>query len=874
LPEHLYLPRRPFADDATQLAAWVEALQSTPPEGLKQLAPGWPVVGNWMAWLPFAEELQRLHRELAGDRLNFADVLRRGKSVAGFRDSGRWKVLAAIQERYWSLLDEENQWDQQQARIVAIDRKEIQFRGRVLLVGVVDLNRVQRTMLAAIADQCTALVSAPESFADRFDEEGCLVESAWRTPPLPVPLDSISVRERPSDQAAAVVEEIDSLGDKYSVHDVAIGVADAALTPFLKHACSLAGQPVHSAAGTPVATSSPYQLLMSVAELLREPSPRQFAAVLRHPLTAAMLRGRGITADVLTATDSDISNRVPTRLPIGRREDRGDTPAIVLRTVQAVHEWLEPLGGLNLSTRRPIRSVTAWARIWLDWFRSAVKDADVRTSRFDAAVQQIEAALMTSADLASQRIPQLNPSEALALALRSMQTDRIPDRPDDDAIEMLGWLELPLDESSVVIIAGMNEGATPRPAPHDPFLPDRLRRCLEIDDDARRWARDVYCLTTLVGSRRRVRFVCGRRNPDGDPLFPSRLLLLGHTDEIPRRVRRLVDREEEKAPESAADLSTATPSRTVQPRVIPLVFREPPQPQPDWPRRGESPRVHPVTSFGDYLTCPYRYYLRHELGLRKSTDDAVELSAARFGDLMHLVLTRVALPELVDETNADRLAGKLFELLDEVANDTFGEAKASSVALQIETMRRRLQAFAAWQAKWRREGNRILHVEQSFETIRPDWMPGGINAVLKGRIDRIDVNEQSGEALILDYKTGDSVSEPDKTHRRGDQWIDLQLPLYRHLVVGLGIQNPKVGYLAISKKLDRDPLRLPKWTEFEFSDADKAAADVVRRIHDGLFWPPDTEISPLIDDFAELCRGGARDRDSPEDNGDAEEADE
>ena len=49
-----------------------------------------------------------------------------------------------------------------------------------------------------------------------------------------------------------------------------------------------------------------------------------------------------------------------------------------------------------------------------------------------------------------------------------------------------------------------------------------------------------------------------------------------------------------------------------------------------------------------------------------------------------------------------------------------------------------------------------------------------------GRIDRIDHHPDLGWRLI-DFKSSDSGTTPDKAHRKSDRWIDLQLPLYRGL---------------------------------------------------------------------------------------------
>jgi len=55
----------------------------------------------------------------------------------------------------------------------------------------------------------------------------------------------------------------------------------------------------------------------------------------------------------------------------------------------------------------------------------------------------------------------------------------------------------------------------------DLFLPNQLRRGLDIEDNDRRYARDAYALSVLAASREDLRLIVGRRSADGDPLLPA-----------------------------------------------------------------------------------------------------------------------------------------------------------------------------------------------------------------------------------------------------------------------------------------------------------------------------------------------------------------
>ena len=95
----------------------------------------------------------------------------------------------------------------------------------------------------------------------------------------------------------------------------------------------------------------------------------------------------------------------------------------------------------------------------------------------------------------------------------------IPPDPDRAAIELLGWLELHLDDAPVAIVTGFNEPYLPKTVNADAFLPNRLRSALGLEDNAARYARDAYQLTAILHSRDQVRLIAGRRNQHVEPVL-------------------------------------------------------------------------------------------------------------------------------------------------------------------------------------------------------------------------------------------------------------------------------------------------------------------------------------------------------------------
>ncbi len=266
-----------------------------------------------------------------------------------------------------------------------------------------------------------------------------------------------------------------------------------------------------------------------------------------------------------------------------------------------------------------------------------------------------------------------------------------------------------------------------------------------------------------------------------------------------------------------------------------------------------------MTAFRDYLRCPFRFFLKHVLRLRAVNDTADELDPAAFGSLIHEVLRRFGESELKDSIEAF-----LVEVLHQYVREQFGPRPPVALDLQVRRAMERLKNFARWQASRRASGWRIECVEFKREDCH--FAVGGGAAegdaeqaiLLRGRIDRIDIHEDTGVWALLDYKTGDSGRDPEQQHRRAGEWIDLQLPLYRYLVQPIVSARATIelGFVTLDKQESDDLLRPATWDEVELAEADQVARDVVQRILRGEFWPPAEDVPPEYDEFAGICGTG------------------
>lgn len=476
---------------------------------------------------------------------------------------------------------------------------------------------------------------------------------------------------------------------------------------------------------------------------------------------------------------------------------------------------------------------------------------DPNDRRTLAACRHIREALLEYREVDDSLAPMVSAAETIGLVLSAAGSQTIPPPDDEAAIELLGWLELPLDDAPALIVTGLNEGFVPKSINSDLFLPNALRRKLGLLDNDRRWARDAYALSVLLASSsstagNELKLIVGRRSAAGDPLTPSRLLLNCKGPLLAHRTLRLFA-ESTDGTSHEAEL----PGRLIATRTdshFPLVPPEIP---------AEPITSLAVTRFRDYLACPYRFYLGNVLRLRGKDDAADELDGGGFGTLAHDVLAALGTDEEMRScSDAERIREYLDAELNRLTDERFGGHPLPAVRVQIEQLRYRLGPLGELQATWAADGWRIEAVEckvlPEHAGLDVDGEPFG----LSGRIDRIDFHPDRNEWTVFDYKTSENAKTPEQAHfKRSQGWVDLQLPLYRHLVAGvdgLNIENPTLAYINLPKSLDAVAISKAKWTAEELADADESAREVIRGIRAGRF-----EINPdykfAYDDFAVLC---------------------
>ena len=327
-------------------------------------------------------------------------------------------------------------------------------------------------------------------------------------------------------------------------------------------------------------------------------------------------------------------------------------------------------------------------------------------------------------------------------------------------LKVLGVLEARLVRSDLTILAGLEEGTWPQPAPIDPFLSRPMRTALGLPAPERRIGLSAHDFAQGACAPKVVLLASQRRG--GAPAVPSRWLW---------RLRTLI---------GGANLEPPVrPEVLAWTRVLDAPLPDPPpslrtavRPRPV-PPLAARPRELPVTAVETWIRDPYALYARRILRLRPLDPPDAPVEALARGSAIHKAFERLAGIELGDiDAESEALIRDLIH------------EELTAAGMPRARMAREI-ALAANVAPWvlaferrRRPGAQLL-IEQSGRLAFD--APGGPFAVT-ARADRIEARGRSAD--ILDFKTGTPPSQ-----KVVDAGLSPQLTLTAAILAAGGFAN-------------------------------------------------------------------------------------
>ncbi len=748
-----------------------------------------------------AAELSDIRRILGANALSFSDVAEKvGSILTGDLadvEIERWQKLAGLESRYFAALQLRGKRD----RVAALKdelAKPVEFPGieEAVVACVLDPLPVMNLVLEKSGLPVTELVpdvsSAPELKMSQIAASGTAASEAAK-------IASLFASVKPDEALPALC------------------LADPETFPEIQGALRAKGLKVHNPSAMALSTSSLGHLAHQLAALARTSSYSVFSAFVRGGDVRRWLKAELKIDDAkLTAALVDLDNRQQQLIPAKVDDIAPKTE----HTLRAVFELVK----VQLR-KRGLRQILASIFSTL-----ALDERDERSREFAAAAEAVNGLID---ECFAKDVPR---DLALELFERRLGETTYELEPDEgDTILTDGWLELPFLDADEVTISGFAEGKVPESVVGHAFLPDSLRRGLGLVDNTARTARDKTILAMTLACRETAAVTVHFHSVDGkgDVMKPSRLLFDCKDDEeLVRRVIALYATRAGTGETPPADL----PDRWKIKLPVPPEYAE---------LRKTSP-----SSLDLYMHCPFTYLLRKTFN--ESEDyRAEELDASEFGNLAHDALEAWGQGELKDSTDADAIAAVLEEKVDAILVERFGLEIPAIVALQGESVKRRLRRFAALQASRAADGWRVMATERKMKVAYG-------HTVVAGRCDRIDFNERTGEWCVIDYKTWDSAARAAafETKKDGTRvWKSLQLPLYCAMLDAdpdfpeAKRERITASYCILAKAA-ADTCYSESFLGADVPDAEAKVKELIDGIERGVFWPA-ADTSEWRWDFAE-----------------------
>jgi ATP-dependent helicase/nuclease subunit B len=822
------------AADWIERLAWTEVLENVGDWAeYEALFPEPPDQGSdWANGM--AREMVGLRHSLQENGLLLSSAARKLRETV---EAERWEALGRLE----NLVERKIQsWGMKSRNRILSEGLDVPSDiTSIVLAGVAEMPPLVERALVAWSGKTTAVIGAPESEAAGFSTIGKpLIE--WSTRALPWPSGSTQVVADPRQQAVEALRLVAEAQTPSS--EVALGSADTEAGDELARAFTRAGWPAFHPAATMV-NSGLAKWFTVWRSWLTDPTLACLADLLSLPETGILVGGKRaqkakrlaeLRDERMVMRTDDLQRMIDADR--FRSDGARDSATELLTAAHAMEKWRGSfLGGNFVGTMEHLLEILGktgsgdTAETMMEWLHAAAP-----------LMERVERGAGYWIELMVSTLPSPAP---------------LP--PDGRVIDVQGWLELFHEPGSHLILCGMNEGMVPARSGGEPWLGEASRERLGLIKDADRAARDAYHFMSMLEARRdggRVDVICGKSGAGGETLLPSRLLLASDRKDLPERVK--------------------------------LLFREVELPEAgmrwhaDWkwtPRAADPPARLNVTSLGDYLACPFRYYLKHVVRMRSAEPERAEWNARDFGTVAHEVLERWGRDtEAREFEKTEAIHAWLSAELDRVVAEWFGKRVPLAIRIQTESLRNRLLWLSRVQAVNRVEGWEVIDVERKVE------LPVGD----ANMIDRVDRHRETGKLRVLDYKTG-NVDSVDKAHRKklgltsalpahlnldcpavyeGEEkgktvnflWHNLQLPLYASALVTRGEALPTPCYFTLRSTAAE--VAIHEWTDFEAADLDaaRACADwIASQIAAKTFWPPAEKVT--YDDFAVLAAGRAFD---------------
>ena len=300
-----------------------------------------------------------------------------------------------------------------------------------------------------------------------------------------------------------------------------------------------------------------------------------------------------------------------------------------------------------------------------------------------------------------------------------------------------------------------------------------------------------------------------------------------------------------------------------------------------------------VTELEDYLKCPFYYFSRRLLNLKPEILVDENLSPLLLGESIHKILHQFfesSKEDFIKATHDPEKQKELIKKIESLTQAVFDDVHQRFPQILEGLWAQRLSRTSHTLKEFIKEEWRQLKDQHVYHPTHFEWNFGsqdhppltlktsaGKTISIQGRIDRIDVDAENNKFIVIDYKTGTSV-----TGAAIQKGKSLQIPLYiaaaqqnlpqesmGGLFVNLSTFAKKDGLLRTeAAEIFGLTPRSSTYTadqvwERLFQDLPQRIDEIINKIIKGIFSLKTREDScPPYCEFQEACRVKERDQQS------------
>ncbi len=889
------------ASEEHALLTWVKILTSIDRSEFPALfAGGQTGPFRYEAALEFARELIQLRDELAGSQegLNFAQMAQ--KAVGLNAEPDRWSDLSKLEDLYADELKSAGKTDHNTLRKeLALGDGHPEGIRVIWLAGVLAAQPLLLKALEGIRQrkQASVKVVVGGGSADLFDEWGQPLPETWKN--RRVPWEGFSECVHVVPKLADAHAKLVSILRRGSPNATPLTPGTLAIVP-----CDRENEPkeleytVRRATGGPTgatanALGEPHKnhethyALRLWLDFLPDPSFRSLRKVALHPTLARALcvsksdfQTCNLALDDLSALHppSDLhaaaafcelqiknfreeaakgshesQHRNADDEPSEARTEDGEAPTQTAKDPAWKLAIAREILGTALELHRK--------HVQMRWDDLAKKMADlcsddVPDDAFGAAVVENFIDIVERLEASAGETTAEDEARLLRLAVETSGETRFRGDINPEAVNLPGWQDAPWEPAPHLIVFGMNDNFVPGGKSAHPYLPASLRRALGLQSPEQTFANAAFVFEQLRRRRSnpetgRLDVIVPQFSDEGEGLKPSRLLFLAPIDPAAGSLDALL------GPKGRINkLFRELPQERSLPYwEIPLGCRF--DPTAPLERAGKVHARAAATDLRMFLNNAQEYWVKKALGTRENDHDALELSAAEFGVLIHSAMEEFKTDKGQDANlQASRISTELTKHLEAIVAKRLGNAPSPALQNQAAAAAKRMAWLADVEAQISQEWETV-----AVEAALPELDIGGFT--LHGRFDRLDRHRTERHRWrVYDYKTTNNPKTPKEAHvakfaagNKADaafvletdgtkyRWKDVQLVVYDWCLQAGIIADPilkkaimelrtagsivEVAYINISN----NPLetRLETWDDFHLfreagRDAIKAAA--------------------------------------------------